>query len=198
MAPRKLGQVRIIGGQWRQTRLPVLPIDGLRPSSDRTREQLFNWLNPMIDDTDVLDLFAGTGALGLEAVSRGAKRAFLVEADPAAANNLAMQIQRLHAQTRVQLIHEEALCWLTHHCRWHFDIVFLDPPFAHSIWPALWPCLLPHLNSPSWLYAEWAATGREWIVPESCEIYRQGQSRQTHYALFRYTQPRSAAAPTPG
>ena len=82
-ASRGLGQVRLIGGRWRGSKLPVADVPGLRPTSDRVRETLFNWLGPVLPGARVLDLFAGSGALGLEALSRGAASAVLVEREPA-------------------------------------------------------------------------------------------------------------------
>src|SRR5690606_17164758 len=91
---RPPGSVRIIGGRWRGSRLPVADADGLRPTSDRARETLFNWLQPVLPGARVLDLFAGSGALGLEALSRGARELLLVERDPAQAESLRDSCQR--------------------------------------------------------------------------------------------------------
>ena len=96
------GSVRLIGGHWRGTRLPVPDVPGLRPTSDRVRETLFNWLQPMLPGARVLDLFAGSGALGLEAVSRGAASAQLVERDPA----LAAALRELFKQNEVPLAND--------------------------------------------------------------------------------------------
>ena len=96
-APRAPGSVRIIGGRWRGTRLPVADLPGLRPTSDRARETLFNWLQPVLPRARVLDLFAGSGALGLESLSRGAREALLVERDPRLLEWLQATIERLRA-----------------------------------------------------------------------------------------------------
>ena len=96
------GQVRIIGGRWRNTRLPVPSLPGLRPSSDRVRETLFNWLMPKLGGARVLDLFAGSGALGLEAVSRGAAHATLVERDAQLGRNLTAAVAKLQATEQVR------------------------------------------------------------------------------------------------
>ena len=103
------GTVRIIGGRWRGTKLPVPDIDGLRPTSDRVRETLFNWLMPALPGSRVLDLFAGSGALGLEAVSRGAAQAVLVERDPAQAAGLRAVAERLQAGDQVQVAQDDAV-----------------------------------------------------------------------------------------
>ena len=106
------GKVRIIGGRWRGTRLSVPSSPGLRPSSDRVRETLFNWLMPVLPGARVLDLFSGTGALGLEAVSRGAASAVLVERDAALAQALRDVSTRLSAQDQVEVVQAEAVGWL--------------------------------------------------------------------------------------
>src|SRR5690242_8261358 len=101
------GQVRIIGGRWRNTRLAVPDLPGLRPTSDRVRETLFNWLQPALPGARVLDLFAGSGALGLEAVSRGAASACLVERDAGLASRLREQVGKLDAAGQVEVLQED-------------------------------------------------------------------------------------------
>jgi len=123
-------QVRIIGGVWRGSKLPVMMRDGLRPTASRTRETLFNWLQPIIQGSDCLDLFAGSGVLGFEAVSRGAAQADLIEMDRQIVEQLQQQVRRLQA-TQVSVIHQVAQEFIsqTHH---QYDVVFIDPPF-HQI-----------------------------------------------------------------
>jgi len=123
-------QVRIIGGVWRGSKLPVMMRDGLRPTASRTRETLFNWLQPIIQGSDCLDLFAGSGVLGFEAVSRGAAQADLIEMDRQIVEQLQQQVRRLQA-TQVSVIHQAAQEFIsqTHH---QYDVVFIDPPF-HQI-----------------------------------------------------------------
>jgi len=106
------GQVRIVGGRWRNTRLAVPALPGLRPSSDRVRETLFNWLTGQLAGARVLDLFAGTGALGLEALSRGADSAVLVEHDPGLARQLDQVVTRLKAADQARIVNADALAWL--------------------------------------------------------------------------------------
>ena len=112
MKPRQpaaaVGQVRIIGGKWRNTKLPVPLSPGLRPSSDRVRETLFNWLMSRLGGARVLDLFAGSGALGLEAVSRGAAQATLVERDAALSRQLRESVARLGAQDQIAVVQADA------------------------------------------------------------------------------------------
>jgi len=122
------GRIRIIGGRWKRRLLPVPATPGLRPTPDRVRETLFNWLAPGLTGARCLDLFAGTGALGFEAASRGASRVVLVESDPRAVEHLAQQVLTLGAD-EVQVVHANALQWLDG-CKERFDVVFLDPPFG--------------------------------------------------------------------
>ena len=128
------GQVRIIAGQWRGRRLNFPNIDGLRPSGDRVRETLFNWLQEDLPDAHCLDLFAGSGALGFEAASRQAAKVVMVEQDAKAIYALRQHRDNLAAST-VDIIHQDALSWLkkTKPANNAFNIVFLDPPFASNL-----------------------------------------------------------------
>ena len=119
--------VRIIGGEWRGRRIPVVTGTSVRPTPDRVRETVFNWLAAIVPGARCLDLFAGTGVLGLEALSRGAGEALLVERDPALARSLEAQIERLGANARV--IAADATTVLATPPRSPFDIVFVDPPY---------------------------------------------------------------------
>jgi len=122
-----MNEVRIIGGMWKRRKLAFPSRPGLRPSPDRTRETLFNWLAPLIQDTHCLDLFAGSGALGFEAASRGATAVTLVERDPQAVRALGANREKLGA-TQCEIVRAEALSWLRKDTR-RWDVVFLDPPF---------------------------------------------------------------------
>jgi 16S rRNA (guanine966-N2)-methyltransferase len=135
MRKTKHGNVRIIGGRWRGRRLPVPDLSGLRPSGDRGRETLFNWLQPFINGARCVDLFAGTGVLGLEAVSRGAESVELVEKSPVAARSLRGNLSWLENEgERGVTIHEmDALSWLRNCQANAWDIVFVDPPFGSGL-----------------------------------------------------------------
>jgi 16S rRNA (guanine966-N2)-methyltransferase len=126
------GQVRIIAGVWRGRRLPVPDVAGLRPSGDRGRETLFNWLQPHLREARCADLFAGTGVLGLEAVSRGAASVVLVENSRLAAKSIRHSIETLNA-TGVSLVEGDALQWLEGQMADSFDLVFVDPPFGKGL-----------------------------------------------------------------
>ena len=126
---RNNNTVRIIGGRWRSRRLPVADVPGLRPSGDRTRETLFNWLAPHVPGARVRDAFAGSGALGLEALSRGAQHAVLVEQHPVCVAALQENVALLGAQAEV--VRADVRQWLRRSpASVPFDVVFLDPPFA--------------------------------------------------------------------
>ena len=177
------GQVRIIGGHWRGSKLPVADKPGLRPTSDRVRETLFNWLQPALPGARVLDLFAGTGALGLEAASRGAAEAVLVERDPGLAASLRATAERLHAD-RVEIVCEDALRWLARAPTRQFDIVFLDPPFEAGLWQPALAALPSWLTQEAWLYLE-AARDAPPAVPTDWVAHREGSTREVRYALYR-------------
>ena len=180
---RPPGVVRIIGGEWRGTRLPVADRDGLRPTADRVRETLFNWLQPMLPGARVLDLFAGTGALGLEAVSRGAREAVLVERDPRLAEDLRLHVAKLPGGDRVQVVCADALAWLgTAHGE--FDLIFMDPPFAGDLWRPALVALEGHVAADAWLYLESPRVvvldpGPAW------RAHREGSTRDVRYTLHR-------------
>lgn len=182
------GAVRIIGGRWRGTRLPVPAQPGLRPTPDRVRETLFNWLDnahpPALPGARVLDLFAGSGALGLEAVSRGAREAWLVERDPGAAQALRDSVQRLQVGDAVHVARADAMQWLQAPLHGRFDLVFLDPPFDAGAWPRVLPALAPWLADEAWLYLESPVDAG--IDPgPGWRPHRTGDTREVRYALYR-------------
>lgn len=126
----KTGKLRIIGGDWRGRALHFTAKDGLRPTADRVRETLFNWLAPRIYDAVCLDMFAGSGALGLEALSRGAKRCDFIERDRASAQAITRHLSVLQATPRGRVIQGDALKFQAPHS---YDVVFIDPPFAENL-----------------------------------------------------------------
>jgi 16S rRNA (guanine966-N2)-methyltransferase len=133
---KRPGFVRIIGGEWRGRRLPVADLPGLRPTGDRARETLFNWLQPHIRGAVCVDLFAGTGALGLEACSRGAAVVTLVENSPLAVQALRAALVKLQAPgpgAGLYLEKADALQWLQAREPRSLDIVFIDPPFGSRL-----------------------------------------------------------------
>jgi 16S rRNA (guanine966-N2)-methyltransferase len=178
------GRVRIIGGRWRGTRLDVPDVPGLRPTSDRVRETLFNWLQPVLPGARVLDLFAGSGALGLEAVSRGAAQAVLVERHAKLAAALRAVSGRLQGGEAVKVVEGDALTWLHAQPPGAFDLAFVDPPFDANLWGGVLPALLPHLAPQAWLYVE-APHGAQAAPPAEWDLHREGSTREVRYALYR-------------
>lgn len=178
------GKVRLIGGRWRGTRLDVPNLDGLRPTGDRVRETLFNWLMPALPGARVLDLFAGSGALGFEAVSRGAAQAVLVERDAALAAALRATAARLGAGESIEVVQADALAWLAGRAAARFDIAFVDPPFSAGLWDAVLAAVSPALAPDAWLYVE-AAAEVDWTVPAGWRVHREGRTREVRYVLLR-------------
>ena len=178
------GLVRIVGGRWRGTKLQVVDRPGLRPTSDRVRETLFNWLLPMLPGARVLDLFAGTGALGLEALSRGAAQAVLVEHDRDAAAALRATVARLQGGEAAQVVQADALAWLHAQPEGAFDLAFVDPPFDANLWGGVLPPLLPRLAEEGWLYVEAPGTD-DAPPPPGWRLHREGRTRDVRFALYR-------------
>ncbi len=173
--------LRIIAGQWRGRKLPILTSDGLRPTGDRLRETLFNWLAPYIPRARCLDLFAGTGALGLEALSRGAESATLLELDRVVASQLRRNCATLDA-THADVIETSALDWLSQQNGVAdaeprtFDLVFVDPPFAADLWQAAIDALAQHpiLAPDAVIYIE-TPKQVQLQVPEDWLLHRRKQ-----------------------
>ena len=178
------GSVRIIGGRWRGTRLPVADMAGLRPTSDRVRETLFNWLQPVLPGARVLDLFAGSGALGLESVSRGAREALLVERDARQCASLRETVARLQGGEAVHVVQADALAFLRAPLHGRFDIAFIDPPFAAGLWEQALALLPEWMPEHAWLYVE-SPLQRSIDPGPGWHVHRQGESRETRHVLHR-------------
>jgi 16S rRNA (guanine(966)-N(2))-methyltransferase RsmD len=146
-------EVRIIGGAWKRTKLPVADRPGLRPTPDRVRETLFNWLGRDLTGWRCLDAFAGSGALGFEAASRGAAEVLLLERDAALAQSLRQSAQRLHAaQLRIECT--DALRWMAEASPASFDLVLLDPPFDGGLGAPALAAALPLVAPGGRVYVE--------------------------------------------
>lgn len=182
---RPTNQLRIIGGQWRGRKLSFPDVEGLRPTGDRIRETLFNWLAPDIRGARCLDIFAGSGALGLEALSRGASHSLMLERDPQAARQLQANLELLQASNG-QLVQADALTLLrAGHSTEPFDIVFIDPPFQLDLWQAV----IDALESGQWLADEaiiYLEAGREsaYQAPAHWLLYRDKQAGKVSYKLY--------------
>ncbi|HUB88442.1 MAG TPA: 16S rRNA (guanine(966)-N(2))-methyltransferase RsmD [Dyella sp.] len=181
------GRIRIIGGHLRNSRLNVRDLPGLRPTPERVRETLFNWLAPTIAGVRALDLCAGTGALGIEALSRGAAALQFVEPERAAADALRENLARLKAQgADVAMV--DAMHFLRGTPR-PFGLVFLDPPFALQLWTPL----AQQLEQSGWLadgaqvYVE-APRDAAFALPSNWMLHREGHAGEVRYALYRRLQ----------
>lgn len=176
-------QVRIIGGRFRGRRLPILDRSGLRPTPDRVRETLFNWLAPVIAGARCLDAFAGSGALGFEAVSRGCGEVVLLERCSSVVAQLRANARTLGA-SGVEIRQTDTLRWLAGSAT-PFDVVFLDPPFAEGL---LGPTV-EAIAGGRWLaptahiYLETSSGSDLPAMPEGWELIRDKKAGQVRYAL---------------
>jgi len=185
----KSNSIRIIAGNWRGRRLPVLDADGLRPTTDRVRETLFNWLMHDIAGASCLDLFAGSGALGLESLSRGADYVQFFESNRTAADNIQACLEQLGCATDMaKVVNQNALAALTVRPQRQFNVVFLDPPFeAEYLQDAV-----RLLDANDWLeddaliYIERAAKGSDIEIPQSWQLFKQGKVGQSAFELYNY------------
>jgi 16S rRNA (guanine966-N2)-methyltransferase len=187
-------QVRIIAGQWRGRRLEFPDLPGLRPTPDRVRETLFNWLAPVLPGARCLDLFAGSGALGIEALSRGAAEAVLVEPQPLAVRALRENLARLKAENaRVEMI--DALAWLRQPAT-PFEIVLLDPPFGQGLLEPVCAMLERNgwLADAAWIYLEAETELERLPLPVHWMPYREKIAGAVSYRLAR----RETSTLTPG
>lgn len=176
--------VRIIAGQWRGRRLPVLDADGLRPTKDAVRETAFNWLAPDLHGAKCLDLFAGTGAMGLECASRYARQVTLVEKAPKVAKHLQSVVNSLPNADGVDVIQQCALTFLHCHPNIHADIIFIDPPFEHvDINDVLDALFALELNDEAQVYIEQDAQCGLPELPDGWHYRREKRSGQVVYGV---------------
>jgi 16S rRNA (guanine966-N2)-methyltransferase len=175
------GAVRLIGGQWKKSKLPVLDRPGLRPTPDRVRETLFNWLGQDLSGWRVLDAFAGSGALGFEAASRGAGEVVLLERDAVLARSLAASKTRLHAEA-LQVHATDALAWMASAAHGRFDLVLLDPPFDAGLHARATDLGQKLLKPGGWLYVE---SGEALEAPAGFAAHRHLKAGAVHAHLWR-------------
>ena len=184
------GQLRIIGGSWRGRKLGFPAVDGLRPTGDRVRETLFNWLAPEIQGARCLDVFAGSGALGVEALSRGAGTVLMLERDAKAASQLRANLSLLNAQNG-KIIHGDALKFLQEGNHVHnnpegsYQIIFIDPPFQLQLWQQV----IDVLEAKNWLAEDatiYIESGRESVyqTPPNWQLHREKHAGNVSYRLF--------------
>ena len=179
--------IRIIGGDWKRTPLPVLDLDGLRPTPDRVRETVFNWLGQRLDGQRCLDLFAGSGALGFEAASRGAASVVMVERNARAAQQLRENQAKLAARM-IEIAEADALRLAASLAPRSFDVVFLDPPFADdAVLSRALTLAAPLVADGGALYVECGAPLTLDLLPqgEGWAIVRAAKAGAVHYHLLQ-------------
>lgn len=180
------GKIRIIGGNWRSRKLDVVEAEGLRPTPDRVRETLFNWLQPYIEGAACLDLYAGSGGLGFEALSRGAAAVTMIDQNSAVVKNLKLQAAKLGAG-RLEIICADAAQWLKT-CSRQYDIIFLDPPYSQNrlgqITGQLLNCVC--LRPGTLLYVESDAAID--CNDDRLQLRKTGKAGSVHFGLYEYTE----------
>lgn len=189
-AAQRENRVRIIGGCWRGRKIAFPDAEGLRPTGDRIRETVFNWLQPVLPHAQCLDLFAGSGVLGFEALSRGAARCVMVERNPTVVQRL-RDTQNMLAAAGAEIVAADSAQWLqTVNDR--FDVVFIDPPFADAaLSPAQLVSAMAQRNllvADAWIYVEQAATTVSTTastVPDGFIAFRQQRAGQVDYSIWR-------------
>ncbi|TDQ57688.1 16S rRNA m(2)G-966 methyltransferase [Mesocricetibacter intestinalis] len=188
-ATRGKGEVRIIAGHWRGRKLPVLNAPGLRPTGDRIKETLFNWLMPHIRDCTCLDAFSGSGSLGFEALSRGAKQVTFLERDKATAKQLQANLERLNCPpTQARVIQRDSLAFLAQAPnQMLFDLVFLDPPFHFGLAQQSADLLASYqwLNPEAFIYVE-TEKEADFRAPQQWALLKQKSAGQVCCRLFQY------------
>jgi 16S rRNA (guanine966-N2)-methyltransferase len=179
------GRVRIIGGCWRGRVLAFAEAEGLRPTPDRVRETLFNWLQPRIEGSRCLDLFAGSGALGFEALSRGAASVTLVERSAAGVQQLHEAARQL-AANGARILQRDALAFLREPQAAAFDIVFLDPPFHQGLVERAIEALACRgvLSASALVYAESGSDEPAPQIPPAWTLHREKRAGQVAYRLY--------------
>lgn len=179
----KQNSVRIIGGKHRSRKISFPDLEGLRPTGDRIRETLFNWLAPYLEGAVCLDLFAGSGALGLECLSRGALQVVLVDTSPVACDYIRRNIAAL-GETQAHVYCASAASWLQQHAM-QFDIIFLDPPFALGLNEPIIQALSSHLKPGALIYVEADAAQPEYHLPVNWQMLKDKKAGEVRYQLYQ-------------
>ncbi len=187
------GQVRIIAGQWRSRKLPIHDLDGLRPTTDRVRETLFNWLASDIAHARVLDCFGGSGALALESLSRYASFAKIIELQPSAAQQLKDNLKTLKCE-QAEVVNADTLSVLQNGCVQGFDIVFIDPPFRKGLAEKTIQLLdtKDWLNDGALIYVEIESELTQLAIPANWQPLKDKTAGQVSYRLYQYQADKSA------
>ncbi|MDF7667885.1 16S rRNA (guanine(966)-N(2))-methyltransferase RsmD [Orbaceae bacterium ESL0727] len=183
------GTIRIISGKWRGRKLPVLDKAGLRPTTDRVKETLFNWLMPILQGSICLDCFAGSGSLGFEAASRGAQRVILLEKDQSTFKQLEKNNRLLQSHC-VTVYWMDTLTWLRQPAKNQFDLVFIDPPFHQGLIEKTVMLLEENqwLNAGAYIYIESEIDHNlQAYIPPHWQLHREKVTGQVHSYLFIVT-----------
>lgn len=178
-------QLRIIGGQWRSRRLSFTPAEGLRPTSDRVRETVFNWLTPYLNEARCADLFAGSGALGLEALSRGAAQCDFVDTSARVNQEIAANLEQLDASSLARCYQGSAQQYLAQ-MQSPLDLVFIDPPFGRDMIQATCVQLADTqlLTSEALVYLESSSTEQITGLPTPWQLHREKIAGGVSYRLY--------------
>lgn len=184
--PAPLSELRIIAGRWRGRRITFHAVPGVRPTPDRIRETLFNWLQPVLPGSHCLDLFGGSGALSMEALSRGARSVLLLDTSTAVLRDVALNLRRLEA-AGAELVCADALSWLRTSAHGRWDIVFLDPPFGQGMVASCLPLLAASgiLAPMALVYVESGNKEPLPVLPDGWTLHRQKTAGQVCYRLLR-------------
>jgi 16S rRNA (guanine966-N2)-methyltransferase len=185
---RASGTLRIIGGEFRSRLVEFDPRAGVRPTPDRVRQTLYDWLTPVIEGASVLDLFAGSGALGLEALSRGAAQVTFVESGKPQCEAIRAALHTLKVEHRAEVRNEDALAFLGKPLTPGYDIVLLDPPFDSELVGAALPRLPAVLKPRNRVYVEWHR-GDAIPWPAGCTVLKEKKAGQVSYALATFKAP---------
>jgi 16S rRNA (guanine966-N2)-methyltransferase len=186
-------KVRIVGGLYKRTPLTVPDLEGLRPTPDRVREALFNWLGNSLEGSRCLDLFAGTGALGIEAASRGALEVVLVESQRKACLGIQDTLNRLKNPANVYLKSMTAETYLARPTNHNFDLIFLDPPFGQDWLSKLFPKLPKILKPGAKVYVELEMALSDFFKDkdycDQWQVLRSDKAGQVYYHLIQMSSP---------
>lgn len=188
MSQRDAGRLRIVGGEWRRRLIAFDTSAAVRPTPDRVRQTVFDWLAPRIEGAACVDLYAGSGALGLEALSRGAATVEFVERGTRQIADISAAVMALGGMERARMTQAEVLSWIGRPpLRPTFDIAFVDPPYAAGLLLPSLSGLRPWLKSDNRVYVEWPAD-QTLALPEGYQWLREKKAGQVSFGLISYTQ----------
>lgn len=182
-----MGSIRVISGKYKGRKLPVMDAEGLRPTTDRTKETLFNWLMADVSQSRCLDLFAGSGSLGIEALSRNAEQVTFVELNKQAAAQINKNLSTLKTPGENYLVLQQDAIAATKNLPSPFDIVFLDPPFKQNLLPETIQALETQslLKAGSLIYIECELENAGYVAPDDWLCIKESQTKQLSYRLFK-------------